>query len=246
MNARLFAPDPIDFFDPTPYSLIEYQGHMIVGTIWFVAALFAFYARKGSPLHVRAGQVCIVTVLTVAITAVVMLAVEMVPPLALNAVTSSYAVVTAWLALKPSTSRVKMAEYSLTAVEIAALGLFLMLALPNVLSGTVPLIGPGIVVLVPLILITGDINFFARPKERARLRVQRHLARMVWAFVIVLRAPLVEFETAGFYDLPDPLLVAGPVLLGLVMLAFFQRRYGSLRGAVQKPSAASSRSTVPR
>ncbi|MFL0356819.1 hypothetical protein ACI5KX_10105 [Erythrobacter sp. GH1-10] len=246
MNARLFAPDPIDFFDPAPYSLIEYQGHMIVGTIWFVAALIAFYARKGSPLHIRAGQVCIVTVLIVAVTAIVMLAVEMVPPLALNAVTSSYAVITAWLALKPATSKVRAAEYALTALEIAALALFLALALPNVLNGTVPLIGPGIVVLVPLILLAGDVNFYARPSQRSKLRVRRHLARMVWAFVIVLRAPLVEFETAGFYDIPDPLLVAGPVLLGVVMLVYFQRRYSAAKPRAQKPMVESSRSTAAR
>ena len=115
---------------------------------------------------------------------------------------------------------------------------FIALALPNVLSGVVPIIGPGIVVIVPIILLLGDINFYRKPQQRSKLRVQRHLARMVWAFVIVLRAPLVEFETAGFYDLPDPLLVAGPVLLGVVMLGYFQRRYGRLRPRSAATAAA--------
>ncbi|WP_271077677.1 hypothetical protein [Aurantiacibacter sp. MUD61] len=224
-DIRLFAPDPIDFSDPSPYSLLEYQGHIIIGVIWFVAAIVAFFARKGSTLHIRAGQICIVGVFIVAITAIIMLVAEFVPPLALNAITSSYAVATAWLALQPASGRVRGAEYALTAFEIAAVGIFILASLPNVLSGVVPIIGPGIVLLVPLILLAGDINWYLKPDQRKRLRIARHLARMVWAFVIVLRAPLVEFETAGFYDLPDPLLVAGPVLLGVVMLLYFRNKY---------------------
>ncbi|MHA7818125.1 MAG: hypothetical protein ACX930_00590 [Erythrobacter sp.] len=58
---------------------------------------------------------------------------------------------------------------------------------------------------------------------------------MIWAFVIVLRAPLVEFETAGFYDLPDPLLVVGPVILGAVMIGYFQLRYGRISRTAPQP-----------
>jgi hypothetical protein len=55
MNAQLFPPDPIDFTDPAPYALLEYQGHMIVGAIWFVAALVAFLrARAARFISVRA------------------------------------------------------------------------------------------------------------------------------------------------------------------------------------------------
>ncbi|EAQ29975.1 hypothetical protein NAP1_04345 [Erythrobacter sp. NAP1] len=237
MATQLFAPDPIDFFDPVPYSLVEYQGHMIVGGIWFVAALVAFFATKGSRLHIRAGQVCIASVLLIGVTALVMLAREFIAPLALNAVTSSYAVITAWLALKPSSANVRSAEVALSVIEVAAVAAFLAIALPNVMSGLVPPIGPVVVLLVPLILLGGDINWHLRQHDRARLRVGRHLARMIWAFVIVLRAPLVEFETAGFYELPDPLLVAGPVLLGAVMLFYAQYRFaGPTRGS-QKPQA---------
>lgn len=231
MNVRLFAPDPIDFFDPTPYSIFEYQGHMIIGAIWLAAALTAFIAAKGSPLHINAGKVCIISTLLVALTAAVMLAIEMVPPLALNAVTASYAVITGWLALKPASSKVRRFELGLTGVEILAVLAFLAVALPNVVKGGVPIIGPGIVLLVPLILLGGDLNFHLRRKERARLRIRRHLARMSWAFVIVLRAPLVEFETAGFYDLPDPLMVVGPVILGLAIVIYFQSRYRTRKPA---------------
>ena len=225
MNARLFAPDPIDFLDPTPYSFIEYHGHMIVGAIWFVASLVAFFAKKGSRLHIRAGQVCIIAILLIGLSALVMLAVEFIPPLTLNAFTSAYAVITAWLALKPASAGVRRAEIGFTVFEAIIFSAFLVLALPNVLSGTIPAIGPLTVALVPLILLAGDINWHRKQGERAKLRVRRHLARMIFAFAIVLRAPLVEFETAGFYDMPDPILMVGPVLLALVMLAWFHRRY---------------------
>ena len=84
MGVQLFAPDPIDFFDPLPYGPLEYQGHMAIGAIWFVAAVVAFFATKGSKAHIRAGQICIIGVLLVAVSAIAMLAIEMVPPLALG------------------------------------------------------------------------------------------------------------------------------------------------------------------
>lgn len=235
MNQRLFLPDPIDFFDPAPYSFIEYQGHMIVGSIWFIAALIAFASAKGKWLHVRAGQVCIVGVLLIAATAFAMFTVDLIPPLALNAVTGLYAVLGGWLALKPATSGVRTAEKALTGVEAAALAAFLAYAVPNVLDGSAPPIGPGIIAAVPVILLAGDLNWHMRPSDRARLRVRRHLARMVWAFATVVRPAIVEFETAGFYDLPDPLLVVGPLLLGAALVAWFQLRYGrrAVRTAAQ-------------
>nr|WP_298927391.1 hypothetical protein [uncultured Erythrobacter sp.] len=223
---RLFGPDPIEFLDPAPYSALEYQGHMIAGTVWFVAAIIALFAMKGGKLHIRAGQICVISVLLVALSAVIMLAVEWVNPLFLNSVTATYAVGTAWLALKPGTKRVRGLEYGLSLFEIAGLAVFLSLAIPAVTAGNVPLIGPAIVAALPIILLLGDLNFHSKPDQRAKLRVRRHLARMVWAFVIVLRAPLVEFETGGFYDVPDPLLVAGPPLLGIAMLIYFQRKFG--------------------
>lgn len=238
MNAQLFAPDPIDFLDPSPYAALEFYGHLVVGAIWFFAGIIAFAATKGKALHIRAGQACIISTFLIAITAAVMFTVDFIPPLALNGVTACYAVATAWLALKPESAKVRRAEYALTAIEIMAFGLFLSIALPNVLGGGIPIIGPGIVAIVPIVLLAGDLNWHLRPSQRGRMRVQRHLARMVWAFVIVLRAPLVEFETAGFYDLPDPLLVVGPVLLGLAMLAYFQLRYGKGRPKKPEPQPA--------
>lgn len=238
MNAQLFAPDPIDFLDPSPYTWFEYHGHLIIGAVWFAAGIIAFAATKGRPLHIRAGQACIISTFLIAITSFVMLTVEFVPPLALNAVTASYAVATAWLALKPASTGVRRAELALTGGEAVAFAAFLSIALPNVINGGIPIIGPGIVALVPIILLGGDLNFHLRQANRARLRVRRHLARMVWAFVIVLRAPLVEFETAGFYDLPDPLLVVGPVILGAGMLAYFQLGYWRRSKAPANPQPA--------
>ena len=229
MNPNLFAPDPIDYADPSPYAALEFYGHLIVGAIWFVCAIAALLARKGGKLHIHAGQLCILAVLLTSLTAVMMLAVEFVPPLFLNAFTASYAVITAWLALKPRTRRVAWAEYALSALEAIILTVFMAVALRNIMAGGVPIIGPLTVMAVPIILLLGDLNFYRKPEQRPRLRLARHLARMCWAFAIVLRAPLVEFETAGYYNLPDLLLVAGPPLLGLAMIVHFQRRYGTLK-----------------
>ena len=239
MNMTLFADDPITWSDPSPYAALEFYGHLIIGAIWFFAGVLAFSARKGSKVHILAGQVCIVGTLVVCITAMVMLAVEFAPPLALNSVTAPYAVLTAWLALKPATRRVKAAEYTLSIVEIIALSLFLTIAIPNVLAGSAPPVGPFIVAIIPIALLLGDLNFHLRPAQRAKMRVRRHLARMAWAFAIMLRAPLVEFHTGGFLPLPDLVIFFAPLLIGVGLLLYFQWRFGKL--PLQKPRSPSSR-----
>lgn len=231
MNRQLFVDDPFDFFEPLPYGALEYQSHMIVGALWFAGGILAFLLRKGSPAHIWAGRVSLLAVLLVSLSAIIMLSIVWVPPLFLAAITAIYAGATGWLALKKPTAKVRAFEYAFPAVELAVLGVFLSIALPNVVAGVVPPVIILVLVGIPLILLAGDVNWLLRSRDRAKLRVRRHLARMVWCFVVTLRAPLVEFDTGGYYSLPDPLLVIGPFLLGILLLAYFQWRYrGGLRG----------------
>ncbi len=236
MNQRLFVDDPFSFFEPLPYGALEFQSHMIVGGLWFIAGVLAFLLRKGGIGHIWAGRVSLISVVLVAVSAVAMLLVVFIPPLMLAAVTAVYAAATGWLALKKPSARVRAFEIGLFIAELAVLGMFLSIALPNALAGVVPPFIIFVLVAIPVALLAGDVNWLMRPRDRAKLRIRRHLARMVWCFVVTLRAPLVEFETGGYYHLPDPVLVIGPFVLGLMLLAYFQWRYRrGVAGKTRKP-----------
>ncbi|KWV92795.1 hypothetical protein AUC45_01155 [Erythrobacter sp. YT30] len=55
----MFGPDPIDWFDPSPYAALAFYGHIAIGVVALSAALIAFGSRKGSIIHRRAGFIYI-------------------------------------------------------------------------------------------------------------------------------------------------------------------------------------------
>lgn len=237
----MFGPDPINLADPSPYGPLAYYGHLLIGAVIVIAALSALFARKGSPRHIWSGRVFLVGLLFVSLTSISMLSNVFIPPLFMAVFTAIYAAGGAWLALRDATKRVKLTEWALLVFEIAGLCLFLSIAIPAAAAGTIPPFAPAVIAFIPLVLIAGDINWFLNQNRRRELRVRRHLARMVWAFVVVIRAPMVELAAAGL-PISQPLTIFGPILLALVLILYFQRKHGG-RGA-QNPKAASSRSTA--
>ena len=223
----MFGPDPINFFDPSPYGALAYYGHYVFGSIALLAVLIAFAVRKGTGLHRTAGLSFIAACAILTLTNISMLSDRFIPPLMMAAVSAVYAIGGAYLALQSSTQRVKVGEYILTSIEVAGLALFLSIAVPEALSGRIPLVAPLIIASVPLILLVGDAYWFTHQKQRKQLRVARHLSRMVWGFAIVIRAPIVEIAAAGA-PIPAPLAIFGPLALAVVMLWYFQRKYGGM------------------
>ncbi|MXO95345.1 hypothetical protein GRI34_02785 [Erythrobacter aquimaris] len=226
----MFGPDPIDLYDPTPYGPFAYYGHLLLGTVALLAASIAFFARKGSKRHRAAGFVFAAAVAITCLTSIAMLANVFIPPLLMAVFTAAYAVGGACLALQKGTTTVRTAEVALTVFEIAGVILFLRIALAAVQDGLIPAFGPVVIITIPLILLAGDLNWFLKAQDRTRLRTARHLNRMVWGFVVVLRAPLVELAAGGL-PVPPQVVIAGPILLGCGMLWYFQRRYGTLKKA---------------
>jgi hypothetical protein len=218
-----FGADPIDLFDPTPYTALSYYAHIAIGIIALAAMVTAFAATKGGRLHVRAGQAFLLTILVVAASATAMLTVAYVPPLMLAVATVLYAGGTAWLALRPRRAWTVPAELVLAAMQVAALAAFLARAVPAVNAGTLP--GVAVIVLsaVPLLMLAGDLRYFRAGAERARLRISRHLSRMVWTSMVAIRAPLVELAAGGL-PIPQPLLLFGPVFAGLLAIWYFSRK----------------------
>ncbi|GEM_PF-6698602 len=220
----MFGPDPIDLYDPSPYGPLAYYGHLAIGALALLAALAAFATYKGGRNHRWAGYVFFGALAVVCLTSAKMLYHVFIPPLFMAVFTAAYAVAGAWLALQRGTVRVRLAEAGLTVFEIVGLALFLDRALAAVAEGIVPPFAPWIIATIPLILLAGDANWFLRHKDRARLRLARHFSRMIWGFVVVFRAPLVELAAGGL-PIPQPVVVIGPIAVGLAMLWYCRRRY---------------------
>ena len=223
----MFGPDPIDLLDYAPYAPWAYYGHMGIGILALLSAIAAFTAIKGKSRHRISGYVYIASVSFVAITTISLLADNFIAPLMVALCTATYAIGGAWLALQRDGPKVRLGERTLTVFEIAALVVFLTISIPAVRAGLIPPFAPLVILFIPCILLVGDINWFRHPERRRQLRVQRHLARMVWGFVVVLRAPLVELAAAG-WPISQATSIFAPILLGLAMLWYFQRRWGGL------------------
>lgn len=221
----MFGPDPIDFFDPSPYHAIAYYGHYVFGSIALIAVFIALYVRKGKGLHRTAGLTFIGATALLSLTSISMLFDRPIPPLMMAVFTSVCAIGGGYLALQEGSAKVRMAEAALTALQLVGLGLFLSIAIPEVMVGTIPAFAPLIILIIPLILLAGDAVWFMNSDKRTAWRVGRHLSRMTWGFVVVLRAPLVEIAAAGV-PIPPPVIIVAPILLGIAMVWYFQRKWG--------------------
>lgn len=215
--------DPVDLTDFAPFDPFSYYVHIIIGIIALIAAVTALSAKKGSPLHIRAGRIFIACTMIVCATSLVLLSVRMAPPLLVAALTSIYAIATALLALKPGSSNIRRLEIGFFIFEIGVVAMFLSMAIPNIIAGNIPLIGPLVITGIPLILLAGDINFFRKQKIRSKLRIRRHLSRMIWAFIISVRAPLAEIYP--HLNIPVLIILMGPLIVGPIMVFLFLRKY---------------------
>ena len=214
--------DPVNLMDPAPYGSLVYYGHIAIGSIGLIAAIFALIAKKGSPSHIWAGRIFITAIMILAISSLVMLAMQLAPPLLVAAITSVYAVATGYLALQKPTKAVKRSEYGLFASELLLLLLFAIMASINVAAGNINPIGPIVITIIPIILLAGDINFFRKADQRVKLRIRRHFARMIWAFVIAVRAPLAEIYQ--YLMLPAWVILFGPLVIAPMMIWLFMRK----------------------
>jgi len=214
--------DPVNLMDTAPYGPLAYYGHIAIGSVGLIAAITALIVRKGSPPHIWAGRIFIGSIVILAVTSLVMLSMQMVPPLLVAAITSVYAVATAFLALKPASKGVKRAEYGLFGIELLLLMLFITMASITVATSNLNPVGPAVISIIPLILLAGDINFFRKADQRTKLRVRRHLSRMIWAFVIAVRAPMAEIY--HYLSLPVWVILFGPLVVAPILIWLFLRK----------------------
>lgn len=215
--------DPVDLTNPAPFDALSYYGHIVIGIIGLLSAVVALSTKKGTTIHVLAGRTFATCILVVAITSLILLSVRMAPPLLVAALTAVYAIGTAILALRPASRKIQAMEYGLFIFEIAVVAIFLTFAVPQIIAGNIPPIGPVVILIIPVILLAGDIHFFRNTGRRTALRIRRHLARMIWAFVIAVRAPLAEIYSQ--LEIPVAVILFGPLVIAPAMIVLFLRRY---------------------
>lgn len=216
--------EPIDLTNAAPFDPISYYLHITIGLVGLFAALVALGTKKGSQPHIYAGRIFAICVVIVSITSAVLLSVRMVAPLLLAAMTAVYAIGTAVLALRPGTQTVRSLEFSLSIAQIVVVAMFLFLAIPQVMQSNIPPIGPLVLLAIPIILLVGDLNFYRKPDQRDRLRVLRHMSRMIWAFVVVVRAPIVEVNVV--LQIPAPIILFAPLIIAPLLIFLFRSRIG--------------------
>lgn len=218
--------DPVDLTTSLPFGPVSYYLHIFVGLIGWFAAIGAIISRKGSPSHIWSGRIFILSLVIVVVANFFMLAVRLSPPLLLAGIVCLYAMAGGYLALKKPSRAVVVSEYLLFLVQMLILTVFLANAIPLAVADKIPVYGLVLLLIVPVILLVADIHFFLNHRQRAKLRLRRHLSRMAWAIVVAVRAPLTEvYINLGISELAVvtlPLLIA-PILI----LGFWKRASGS-------------------
>ncbi len=214
--------DPVNLADYAPFDPFSYYIHIINGFVGWLGALIALASRKGSRQHILGGRLFIISTIVVSITALVLLATRFAPPLFVAALTAIYAIATGYLALQPGSKTIKRTEYGLFLFELGMLLLFMAMAIPNVVAGNINPVGPLVIAIIPIILLIGDIHFFRNADQRPALRVRRHLARMIWALIISVRAPLAEIYAE--LSIPVFFILFGPLVVAPLMIWFFLRK----------------------
>lgn len=215
--------DPVDLTNPAPFDALSYYGHIAIGIIGLLAAMVALSTKKGSSIHILAGRTFAACILVVAITSLILLSVRMAPPLLVAALTAVYAIGTAILALRPASTKIQTMEYGLFIFEIIVVAIFLTFAVPQIVAGNIPPVGPLVILIIPFILLVGDMHFHRNSHRRCALRIRRHLARMIWAFIIAVRAPLAEIYSQ--LEIPVAVILFGPLVIAPAMIVLFLRKY---------------------
>lgn len=206
-----------------PYNPVVYFLHTLLGTIGVLAAVTAFYSRKGSTWHIRAGLTFTAFAVVASVTAIIFSVTRFSP----FAVVSAFIVVSlvggAILAVRPRTSFVQMGEGATTVLMALALAaLLVMIALP-LLDGA-PLFAvawPAAYAVFPAWVLWDDAGFLRADADGRRARrFPRHLSRMAFAFAIAVHAPVVSFgDRWGI----DPVLAFfGPFVLWPVLVFAFR------------------------
>ncbi len=157
--------------------------HIAAGVLALLAGTVAVIARKGGPLHARAGTWFFGSMLVLGVTASILEPFRSPPGSPVGGMMVCYFVVTSWVAARRRDGATGKFEIAACA---AALGMGALMIWGGLTGATTPA-GPGpVFALGGLCLLAGlgDLNAVLRRKLGPAQRISRHLWRMCFAFFI--------------------------------------------------------------
>ena len=208
--------------------------HIAVGTIALLVGLVPMFVQKGSRLHKRAGLVFVYCMITVAITALLLCALQPFKMMRLFltgiAVLSFYLTMTGWRTTKQKTTGPTLADRMLTYVTLAVsagmigFGIYLL-----VLNGAsfFPVVFTFFGVLTAT-FAQKDARQFGQPTQKMSWFFQ-HLTRMGGAYIATFTAAIVtnidRVVPVGSPDWIATILWIAPSLVGGMLIARTVRYY---------------------
>jgi uncharacterized membrane protein len=171
-----------------PYSPVLLV-HICAGTLGLLSGTTAMFFRKGSPRHVLAGRVFVVSMLTMAVLAVYLAITRHQPNNIGGGILTFYLIGTAWLTARRRDGETSRFDWVLFLIPLA-LGVFTwMNGIQVVRSGAssqdgVPVGMSFFMGSVMLLAAAGDVRMLLRHGLFGAQRIARHLWRMCFALFI--------------------------------------------------------------
>lgn len=221
--------------------------HILAGSIALIAGAAAMSARKGGPLHARAGTTFFVSMLAMAGTGAVIALLMPERGTATVGILCCYLVATSWLAARNSGGEAGAAEIGAMCVALGCAASFLAIALiglaePDGRLDELPAPFHFPFVAIALLGAGLDLNFILRRRLSNPQRVARHLWRMSTALLIAA----FSFFLGQQGNMPafvqgSPLLFAPPLaVLATMLFWIFRVRVGRRFGRWPRRAAADS------
>lgn len=209
--------------------------HVGCGSLSLLGGGLALAATKGSKLHVRGGQVFVVTMVVVLVTTVLSLLQQFFPLVVVMILAEVYLIPSALLSVGRKREARLPWNWPLMALTLL-LALFAGVQFIRLNLFTDQLvIGPAVLAFMFAVLAYQDWVLLRRKDRHPNFWLRRHLTRMILAFTFAVMA-LVRIGMD--FGLTIEMATAGPLLVAGVVIMWFCKRY-------PVPGASSSRSDVP-
>ena len=189
--------------------------HVTAGMVALAAGAGAAAARKGGPLHARAGTLFFGSMMVLGITAAILEPLRTpTPGSPVGGIMVCYFVVTSWVAARRRDGATGRFELSAAAVALGMAGLMIFGGFTGATTpaGTGPVFALGGICLIAGLL---DLIAALRRKLTAAQRISRHLWRMCFAFFIATGSFFL-----GQQDVLPQSVRGSPVLLVLAFAPF--------------------------
>ncbi|HEX6375571.1 MAG TPA: hypothetical protein VFZ91_07600 [Allosphingosinicella sp.] len=210
--------------------------HIAGGSLALVAGAVAVIARKGGPLHARAGTGFFASMLVLGVTASILEPFRSSPGSPISGVFVCYFVATSWAAARRRDGTTGRFEIVACAVALGTAALMFWSALTG---ATTPAGRGPVFVLAGICLLAGllDLNAILRAKLTPVQRISRHLWRMCFAFFIATGSFFL-----GQQDVLPKAVRGSPILFALAFAPFAAMAFWLVRLRVAKAIAQSKQS----